>query len=595
MRTSVKLTAKLTIGLALSGQSANFIPANAQDVEGDQALPTFEEVVDAYGVDRKTGKYAMKPHTILNIGGKDGLSLTYSDSGGSSLISNFYRKIHWIHVNGIENGQVTVQFGNFSESFSRNPSTNAFTSEYKTGSSLDTSLGYPRYTTRLGVEVHFQTDRTRVVYPDGREVTAYGADEIPTAVVDNFGNMLKFSGSQGPDSTILIQAVNRAVDYCDPVSAGPCSGLTAQRSASSQRSLTNATRTLVDAAGGATVYRMYFNESPSVASQCSVILGSLGCDPAQAGFQYYLYGITFPGSPSENITIDYGPGPWGTQDDVRVRSITIEGDRIDYSIGNEHISVPPEANQRPYFVITRARIGGELLYEARTLHPNGGFGLTRRELVNLRDSENRSIGFQSNQAVEIAKATYPEGNTVGAEYSTDGRNNVVATYNGNLKFLRAYPPSCSPSSQRSCNLPETITDPKTGITSYSYNARGQLLTELKPSVGGIRPRTTNTYSELTAMIRDSAGNTVAAGPAVSLLTSSYTCITQNNCPPTDRITTTYDYGPTTGPNNLRLRGVAVTAVNGAGQTETRRTCYTYNYFGERISETPPIANLASCP
>lgn len=52
----------------------------------------------------------------------------------------------------------------------------------------------------------------------------------------------------------------------------------------------------------------------------------------------------------------------------------------------------------------------------------------------------------------------------------------------------------------------------------------------------------------------------------------------------------YDYGPTTGVNNLLLRGVVVNA-NGA----VSRTCYGSDRNGNRISETSPNANLTSCP
>jgi YD repeat-containing protein len=558
------------------------------------ALPTFEPVVDAYGVDRKTGKYSMKPQTIISIGGENGLSLTYSDSGGSSLISNYFRKIYWLSTIDGPNVYVTIQYGGVSETFFRDVSTNTFTSEYKTGSSLDQTLGYLRYIDRLGVEIHFQSDRTRVVYPDGREVTSFGVDESPTAVVDNLGNMLKLSGG---GTSIHAQAVNRSVDYCDPLGTSPCTGLAAQRSASSVIATSTGLRTLTDAAGGATVYRMYWNDSPSVEANCTVILGSVGCDPAQAGFQYYLYGITFPGSATENITIDYGPGPWPTQDFVRVRSVTINGDRVDYSSYNEGINVPPEAPYRPYLLHVDASINGQNLYRSMALVNNGGFGNTMRTMAYLRDTQNRFINFGSNAAGEIASAQYPEGNTLGGTYSTDGRNNLLTTFNGNLAYTRSYPASCTSTTRRSCNLPLTITDPNGGVTDFTYNARGQVLTETQPAPtsGAVRPKITNTYTERTAIIRDASGSLVAAGPSISLLTKSSTCRTQSTCAgTTDEIVTDYDYGPTTGINTLLLRGVAVTAVNAAGQMETRRTCYTYNYFGERVSETAPAANLASC-
>ena len=58
----------------------------------------------------------------------------------------------------------------------------------------------------------------------------------------------------------------------------------------------------------------------------------------------------------------------------------------------------------------------------------------------------------------------------------------------------------------------------------------------------------------------------------------------------DEVTTTYDYGPDSGPNNLWLRGKVVTAGG-----VSLRTCYGYDVSGNKISETSPRAGLAVCP
>jgi hypothetical protein len=60
--------------------------------------------------------------------------------------------------------------------------------------------------------------------------------------------------------------------------------------------------------------------------------------------------------------------------------------------------------------------------------------------------------------------------------------------------------------------------------------------------------------------------------------------------PGDETLTTYDYGPDSGPNNLWLRGVVVTAGG-----VSPRTCYAYDKWGNRISATSPRAGLTSCP
>lgn len=135
---------------------------------------------------------------------------------------------------------------------------------------------------------------------------------------------------------------------------------------------------------------------------------------------------------------------------------------------------------------------------------------------------------------------------------------------------------------------ELVPGSQTGGVIYSVNAGG-----------AARPTVVNEYTLRTAYIKNSAGAPVAAGPPISLLTMSYTCLSSATCdastPAADKVVTEYDCGPTTGLNILLLRGIAVTAVNDQGQSQTLRTCYGYNYFGERISETLPKAGLSSCP
>ena len=66
--------------------------------------------------------------------------------------------------------------------------------------------------------------------------------------------------------------------------------------------------------------------------------------------------------------------------------------------------------------------------------------------------------------------------------------------------------------------------------------------------------------------------------------------------PYDEVLTQFDYGTgdATHGNNLLLRGQTVTSTDG-GTTTTLRTCYGYDAYGNRISETQPNANLSSCP
>lgn len=141
-------------------------------------------------------------------------------------------------------------------------------------------------------------------------------------------------------------------------------------------------------------------------------------------------------------------------------------------------------------------------------------------------------------------------------------------------------------------------------TDYTYDpTHGGVLTETGPavSVNGtmVRPQKRFSYVSRKAWIKSGATWVQAATPVWLLASESFcrtSAATGNPSAPCatsgDEVLTTYEYGPdnNSGPNNLLLRGTAVTA-DGA----TRRTCFGYDPFGRKISETTPNANLASCP
>lgn len=149
-----------------------------------------------------------------------------------------------------------------------------------------------------------------------------------------------------------------------------------------------------------------------------------------------------------------------------------------------------------------------------------------------------------------------------------------------------------------CTKPITRTDALGNVTDYTYDpVHGGVLTEILPTVNGVRPQTRTAYVQRQAMVRDAAGNIVASGAPIWLLAQTATCRTGaasgNGCAIAgDETITTYDYGPTSGPNNLLLRGVVVDAGG-----LNLRTFYSYDWQGNRISTTAPegTTGWASCP
>lgn len=266
----------------------------------------------------------------------------------------------------------------------------------------------------------------------------------------------------------------------------------------------------------------------------------------------------------------------------------------------------PTVGSQIYELLIRTRIDGVLISESHALRPYSQEGMARRRLTWVRDGLGQETRYYYNELDEVAGVKLPEGNSTVNGY--DGRGNITKSIinpkNGsgaNLSTSYAYVAQCELSNNNWCNSPTSVTDPRGGVTNYEYNQFGQVTREMKPAPtpGAARPTIVNEYTLRTAFVKNSSGAAVAAGPPISLLTRSYTCISATTCnaftPAADRVVTDYDYGPTTGLNNLNLRGIAVTTANDQGQIETLRTCYGYNYFGERISETMPKAGLTSCP
>ena len=187
--------------------------------------------------------------------------------------------------------------------------------------------------------------------------------------------------------------------------------------------------------------------------------------------------------------------------------------------------------------------------------------------------------------------TYPPG-TVSYTQTFLGDYGAFST----LGFLHVVGCANGPPDAKLCNKPLSRTDANGNVTDYSYDqATGNLLTETAPVVNGVRAQTRNTYMLRYAWVKTAGGGYTQAATPVSLLVQTSFCksgaAAGAGCAVAgDEVRTTYDYGPDSGPNNLLLRGI-VNDTTGAAL----RTCYTYDWQGNKISETKPRAGLTVCP
>jgi len=181
-----------------------------------------------------------------------------------------------------------------------------------------------------------------------------------------------------------------------------------------------------------------------------------------------------------------------------------------------------------------------------------------------------------------------------------GQTDEVARSGSLPDIIRSEGYACDTSAQiKSCDKPSVLTDANGNSTNFTYDPQhGGVLTEMDPppSSGAARPLKLTTWVQKYAYITNGTSLVQAATPVfvVSTETVCQTVAGANNSNPVCDTTapqrvTTYQYGDGKA-NSLLVRGAVVTADG-----TSRRTCYSYDNFGNRISETRPLAGLATCP
>jgi hypothetical protein len=176
--------------------------------------------------------------TELQIGmpGNGGLIYRHSVSGFSGSDYLLYSIV-------VTSTSATVQGGNSSETFTLGGG--VYTSDQGTDSKLVSTTGTYVYTNKDGIVITF--DRTHevanildptiktsqassILYPSGEMVKfwySYGIlGAAITSKTNNYGYQIKYNYGASPYGYIQsVQAINNAIDYCDPTSLSACTGL----------------------------------------------------------------------------------------------------------------------------------------------------------------------------------------------------------------------------------------------------------------------------------------------------------------------------------------------------------------------------------
>lgn len=220
----------------------------------------------------------------------------------------------------------------------------------------------------------------------------------------------------------------------------------------------------------------------------------------------------------------------------------------------------------------------------------------KKYVVEHRDPLNRTTLYGYDSGDRLTSITYPEQNYVAFTY--DARGNVTSKTLGPkpsiggmpLVETASFPATCA--SAVTCNRPTHTVDARGNQTDFGYvpstptaiTVRGS--TTVNIDVGTGKPAVVTSPAPTAGAARPQIRNTYSGG----VLTQSSICRTLSSCAGTaDEMVTAYDYGGTEA-TTRNLYGIAVTS-----EGQTLRTCYDYNAFGRKVSETPPRADIGTCP
>jgi hypothetical protein len=209
----------------------------------------------------------------------------------------------------------------------------------------------------------------------------------------------------------------------------------------------------------------------------------------------------------------------------------------------------------------------------------------------------------------LTEVDYPDGNKYAASFSGPRNAITLETWtskSGTATETNSYTyqnVTCSaPATPQNCAKPMSKIDGNGNKTNFTYFDFGAVHTEMDPApaTNSARPLRIYAYTQMYAYILSSpTGSLVPATGQIWELTSETQCQTlatsnpSATCDPSaPQIVKTYQYGAPNTAHTLLLRGQVVDS--GAGNLNLR-TCYGYDNYGNKISETKPNANLASCP
>lgn len=388
-----------------------------------------------------------------------------------------------------------------------------------------------------------------------------------------------------------LWAINNAVDYCSALpndfslpSSQACPAFTKQWPTVTYEWPNGMPRAMyaaagvfkvTDASGGVTEYRhtphdtylRYAQETPNVFIPRLTSIKHARSNVADINYEYENTGTI----DSSGLFPTYHAGPSG-----QLKRSWIGDDIASYSIGilGQYAGFSTNAGATYKSVISV-----------------GSHALTGPYKIELWD---KTIHLEYNYANKITKIDKNIGSG-SIVFGYDARGNITSITDNDAVISQAeYPASCDNNNRKYCNQAIWISDAKGNKTDYTYHPEsGQIASITLPAdKNGIRKKIRYKYEKKYAKYFTSSGSKTTSTSPIWLKTQERYCInsattSEGSCTGNDEFVTGFEYVH----DNLLMTGMTVSSQV---DYKTLRTCYQYDAYGNRIGETQPKANLASC-
>jgi len=620
-----KSNVRLTLAALLAGTAMS--PAPAQDDPAARVPPPRAYTTSRGGVDLQTGTY-LYSNQDLSIGGAHmagGISLVRDYSTAQlNTTAEVYKAFGdfdhnldvrlWITLVPVEGAtnpgqwdrRATVQIGTQSKAFIRDSDpTDPFKLEGgNADSKLEWSTGQPHvYTDREGTRYTFRGTSpnslgdncsnfscgfvANIVKLDGERLDFNYVSSRLRSVISNRGYAIIFEENPTTQRVTKACAINLATQYYNGTDTCPTGARSVTYTYGAITGYSGSTFGYTDPAGKTYAYSStkFWKPGNSTAEVALTLAGRCcvpeGMAPVEVTRQDFADG--------DWITYSYAPFPEHPTFNTTRKTATVTD-----SSGTITATYKERNYQRDrqwYYFVSDGPISV----------------VDQLGRTTLQDYPVSICSFDICGVDEVKSVTAPEGNSENYLYFRPGavseRRLKAKSGTGLADIVETmtYPPNTEPNWALRYK-PSTHTDANGKTTTYTYDPTTALLTRVTmPAVQvnatgtAIAPVKRFTYAQRYAWIRNSSSGYSQMANPIWLLTEERTCKTtatvSNACAggSADEVVTTYDYGPNSGPNNLLLRGQVVTAGG-----VSLRTCYGYDAYGNRISETKPNANLGSC-